>query len=80
MLAHPTVGKSSLFNSIPNRSIAIVSDMAGPTRDIRKHDIEILDRVGLLVDTGGIDDTTDAIFSNVKRNAIETAKAADIIL
>ena len=80
LIGQPNVGKSSLFNRIANKRIAIVSDMAGTTRDIRKHEIEILDRVGLLVDTGGIDDTNDAIFSNVKRKAIETAKEADIIL
>ena len=33
-----------------------------------------------MLDTGGIDETNDAIFSNVKRKAIETAKEADIIL
>ena len=80
LIGQPNVGKSSLFNRIANKRIAIVSDIAGTTRDIRKHEIEILDRVGLLVDTGGIDDTNDAIFSNVKRKAIETAKEADIIL
>lgn len=80
LIGQPNVGKSSLFNRIANKRIAIVSDMAGTTRDIRKHEIEILDRVGLLLDTGGIDETNDAIFSNVKRKAIETAKEADIIL
>jgi GTP-binding protein len=33
-----------------------------------------------MLDTGGIDETNDAIFSNVKRKAIDTAKEADIIL
>ena len=80
LIGQPNVGKSSLFNRIANKRIAIVSDMAGTTRDIRKHEIEILDRKALMLDTGGIDDTNDAIFSNVKRKAIETAKEADIIL
>ena len=80
LIGQPNVGKSSLFNRLANKRIAIVSDMAGTTRDIRKHEIEILDRTALLLDTGGIDETNDAIFSNVKRKAIETAKEADIIL
>lgn len=80
LIGQPNVGKSSLFNRLSNKRIAIVSEVSGTTRDIRKHEIEILDRVGLLLDTGGIDDTNDAIFSNVKRKAIETAKDADIIL
>lgn len=80
LIGQPNVGKSSLFNRIANKRIAIVSDLAGTTRDIRKHEIEILDRKALMLDTGGIDETNDAIFSNVKRKAIETAKEADIIL
>ena len=80
LIGQPNVGKSSLFNRIANKRIAIVSELAGTTRDIRKHEIEVLDRKALMLDTGGIDETNDAIFSNVKRKAIETAKEADIIL
>jgi len=80
LIGQPNVGKSSLFNRIAQKRIAIVSDLAGTTRDIRKHEVEILDKTALMLDTGGIDETNDAIFSNVKRKAIETAKEADIIL
>ncbi len=80
LIGQPNVGKSSLFNRIAKKRIAIISDMAGTTRDIRKHEVKILDRDALLLDTGGIDETNDAIFSNVKRKAIETAKLADIVL
>ena len=80
LIGQPNVGKSSLFNRIAKERIAIVSDMAGTTRDIRKHEVEIFDRKALMLDTGGIDETNDAIFSNVKRKAVETAKEADIIL
>lgn len=80
LIGQPNVGKSSLFNRIAQKRIAIVSDLAGTTRDIRKHEVEILDKKALMLDTGGIDETNDAIFSNVKRKAIETAKEADIIL
>lgn len=80
LIGQPNVGKSSLFNRIAKKRIAIVSDMAGTTRDIRRHTVEILDRDALMLDTGGIDDTNDAIFSNVKRKAVECAKEADIIL
>ena len=80
LVGQPNVGKSSLFNRIAQKKIAIVSDLAGTTRDIRKHEVEVLDREALMLDTGGIDETNDAIFSNVKRKAIECAKEADIIL
>ncbi len=80
LIGQPNVGKSSLFNRIAKKRIAIVSDMAGTTRDIRRHEVEILDRDAIMLDTGGIDETNDEIFSNVKRKAVETAKEADIIL
>lgn len=80
LVGQPNVGKSSLFNRIAKKRIAIVSDLAGTTRDVRKHEVEILDKKALMLDTGGIDETNDAIFSNVKRKAIDTAKEADIIL
>lgn len=80
LIGQPNVGKSSLFNRIAKKRIAIVSEQAGTTRDIRRHEVEILDKDALMLDTGGIDDTNDAIFSNVKRKAVECAKEADIIL
>ena len=80
LIGQPNVGKSSLFNRIAQKRIAIVSDIAGTTRDIRRHEVTIMDKTALMLDTGGIDETNDAIFSNVKRKAIETAKEADIIL
>ena len=80
LIGQPNVGKSSLFNRIANKRIAIVSDVSGTTRDVRRHEIEIIDRSALLLDTGGIDDTNDEIFSNVKKKAVKTAKEADIIL
>lgn len=80
LIGQPNVGKSSLFNRIAKKRVAIVSDLAGTTRDIRRREVKILNREAMMLDTGGIDDTDDAIFSNVKRKAIETAKEADIIL
>jgi GTP-binding protein len=80
LIGQPNVGKSSLFNRIAKKRVAIVSDVAGTTRDIRRREIKIFDKEALMLDTGGIDETNDAIFSNVKRMAIESAKEADIVL
>ena len=80
LIGQPNVGKSSLFNRIAKKRIAIVSEQSGTTRDIRKHIVQIFDKEALMLDTGGIDDTNDAIFSNVKRKAIQAAKEADIVL
>jgi GTP-binding protein len=89
LIGQPNVGKSSLFNRIAKKRVAIVSDTAGTTRDIRRREVKILNREALMLDTGGIsqstneimiDNTDFRIFSHVKRKAIDTAKEADIIL
>ena len=80
LIGQPNVGKSSLFNRFAKQRIAIVSDLAGTTRDVRKNVVDILGREALLLDTGGIDDTDDAIFSNVRQKAVQAGKDADIVL
>ena len=89
LVGQPNVGKSSLFNRLAKKRVAIVSDISGTTRDIRRREIKIDDREALMLDTGGIskskneimDDGSEfKIFTNVKRKAIQTAKESDIIL
>ncbi|MEA2051074.1 MAG: ribosome biogenesis GTPase Der [Campylobacterota bacterium] len=89
LIGQPNVGKSSLFNRLARKKVAIVSDVSGTTRDVRRREIEISGREALMLDTGGIsksqgeimsDGSEFKIFKNVKRKAIETAKEADIIL
>lgn len=89
LIGQPNVGKSSLFNRLARKKVAIVSDVSGTTRDIRRREIDISGRAALMLDTGGIskskneimeDGSEFKIFTNVKRKAIETAKEADIIL
>ncbi len=89
LIGQPNVGKSSLFNRLAKKRVAIVSDVSGTTRDIRRREIKIDDREAMMLDTGGIskshneimeDGSEFKIFTNVKRKAIETAKECDIIL
>jgi len=89
LIGQPNVGKSSLFNRLARKRVAIVSDVSGTTRDVRRREIEINGREAMMLDTGGIskskneimeDGSEYKIFTNVKRKAIETAKEADIVL
>jgi len=89
LIGQPNVGKSSLFNRLAKKRVAIVSDVSGTTRDIRRREIKINDRDAMMLDTGGIskshneimeDGSEFKIFTNVKRKAIQTAKECDIIL
>ena len=79
IIGRPNVGKSSLFNRILKQRDAIVSDVAGTTRDIKRRIVEIGDKEAELLDTGGLEDR-DELFDKVKAKAWEAAKDADIIL
>lgn len=89
LIGQPNVGKSSLFNRLARKKVAIVSEISGTTRDIRRREIQINGRQALMLDTGGIsksknevmeDGSEYKIFKNVKQKAIQSAKEADIVL
>lgn len=75
----PNVGKSSLFNRIAKARIAITSDFSGTTRDIKSHPVKINEKPCLLLDTGGLDKSTE-LFENVHNMSMEASKKADILL
>jgi tRNA modification GTPase len=76
----PNSGKSSLFNILADRDVAIVSDMAGTTRD-RIEALVALDGVPLvLIDTAGLRESDDAIEAIGVARAEEAMASADLIL
>ncbi|HVA48926.1 MAG TPA: ribosome biogenesis GTPase Der [Pirellulales bacterium] len=81
IVGRPNVGKSSLFNWIINRRVAIVDDQAGVTRDRLTQLMCVGDRYFELVDTGGIGiEDVDNLTSHIEEQ-IETAiESANIIL
>lgn len=79
ILGKPNVGKSSLFNRLARERIAITSDISGTTRDVNKKIISLNGNPLEILDTGGIDESTE-LFSAVKKISFETAKQADLIL
>lgn len=79
LIGKPNVGKSSLFNRISRQMDAITSDVSGTTRDIKKREVTINNTPALLIDTGGLDDSSE-LFSAVKEKSLNAAKNADIIL
>ena len=54
LIGTPNVGKSTLFNSIVGKEKAVVSDVAGTTRDTFDTEIAVRDKEYLLIDTAGI--------------------------
>lgn len=79
LIGKPNVGKSSLFNRIAKQRIAITSDVSGTTRDIRSKEVTIEERPCIIMDTGGLDDSS-TMFEAVRDKSLETAEKADIIL
>ncbi len=81
IVGRPNVGKSSLFNALLNLDRAIVTDIAGTTRDVIKENLDLGVAV-TLIDTAGIRD--DANIDKVEEIGIEyskqSAQDADLIL
>ena len=80
ILGKPNVGKSSLFNTITETSDAIVSQIAGTTRDAIKKTININGFKIEIIDTAGIRNSTDEIEQIGIEKAKSLAQNANIIL
>jgi len=77
IVGRPNVGKSSLFNWLAGKRLAVVDPTAGVTRDRVTHLIEIHNRFAELVDTGGMgiedaDDLTEQVEEQIQA-AVDTA-------
>ena len=81
VVGRPNVGKSTFFNKIVGRRIAIVEDTPGVTRDRIYGDAQWLTHEFTLIDTGGIEPLKDDIISAQMRRQAELAiETADVIL
>ena len=81
VVGRPNVGKSTFFNKIIGKRIAIVEDTPGVTRDRIYGDAEWLDYHFALVDTGGIEPMKEDIISTQMRRQAELAiETADVII
>ncbi|WP_158837792.1 tRNA uridine-5-carboxymethylaminomethyl(34) synthesis GTPase MnmE [Polaribacter sp. L3A8] len=80
IIGEPNVGKSTLLNTLLNEEKAIVSDIAGTTRDAIEDEI-IIDGVAFrFIDTAGIRETEDVIESIGIKKAYEKADNAQLII
>jgi tRNA modification GTPase len=78
IIGAPNVGKSSLLNFLAKSDVAIVSDIAGTTRDIIETHLSIAGVAVKISDTAGIHETSDKIESEGIRRALAKAKNADL--
>ena len=76
----PNVGKSSLLNALAKRDVAIVSDVAGTTRDVIEVPMDLSGYAAVIIDTAGIRESEDVIEREGVRRALDQAASADLRL
>jgi len=80
IIGKPNVGKSSLLNKLLNYDRAIISDIAGTTRDTIEESVKIGTHIIKIVDTAGIRDASDVIEKIGIEKSIEAINEADIVI
>jgi len=80
IIGKPNVGKSSLLNGFLAHERAIVSEIAGTTRDTIEEQVRIGTHIIRLIDTAGIRDARDSIEKIGVERSLESIKEADIVI
>ena len=81
IIGRPNVGKSTLFNRLAGRKLALVDDQPGVTRDRREYEVQFGDRDIVLIDTAGLEDASDGSLQARMRAGTERAiELADVSL
>uniref|UniRef100_UPI004047DBCA tRNA uridine-5-carboxymethylaminomethyl(34) synthesis GTPase MnmE n=1 Tax=Aliarcobacter sp. TaxID=2321116 RepID=UPI004047DBCA len=80
IIGKPNVGKSSLLNKLLNFDRAIISDIAGTTRDTIEESVKIGTHIIKIVDTAGIRDASDVIERIGIEKSIQAINEADIVI
>ncbi|OAN42973.1 ribosome biogenesis GTPase Der [Paramagnetospirillum marisnigri] len=81
IIGRPNVGKSTLFNRLVGRKLAIVHDQPGVTRDRREGRATLMGMEFRVVDTAGFeDDGGDSVEARMRRQTDQAVTAADVAL
>jgi tRNA modification GTPase len=76
----PNAGKSSLLNALAGFDAAIVTDIAGTTRDVLREQIQIDGMPLHIIDTAGLRETSDVVEQEGVRRALREVEKADRVL
>jgi tRNA modification GTPase len=80
IIGKPNVGKSSLLNGLLSYDRAIVSEIAGTTRDTIEEQVRIGSHIIRLIDTAGIREARDTIEKIGVKRSLESIEDADVII
>ncbi len=81
IVGRPNVGKSTLFNRLAGRRLAIVHDTPGVTRDHRQSEASLLGVEFTVIDTAGFEDTGgDSVEARMRRQTDTAVAGADVAL
>ncbi len=81
IVGRPNVGKSTLFNRLCGKRMAIVHDLPGVTRDRKEAFGQLGDIPLKLIDTAGLEDNSDdPLMEGMKVQVLEALRTADVIL
>lgn len=80
IVGRPNVGKSSLLNILAGEERAIVTDIAGTTRDIIEESVDLNGVILRLMDTAGIRNTEDTVEKIGVERSYDSIKKADLVL
>jgi tRNA modification GTPase len=80
LAGRPNAGKSTLMNAFAARDVAIVTSIAGTTRDVMKEQVLIDDIPAIIIDTAGLRVSDDEIEQEGIRRAWQVIQEADIVL
>ena len=73
IVGRPNVGKSTLFNRLVGKRIALVDDQPGVTRDLREGDAKLGHLRFLAIDTAGLEEAADDSLQGRMRKLTESA-------
>ena len=80
LVGAPNVGKSSLMNALAQSEVAIVTEIAGTTRDRIEHDINLDGLLVHLIDTAGVRKTDDPVEKIGVERTLSAIENADVVL
>jgi GTP-binding protein len=81
IVGRPNVGKSTLFNRLVGRKLALVDDQPGVTRDLREGDARLHDLRFTVIDTAGLEEVTgDSLQGRMRRLTERAVEMADVCL